>query len=103
MSLTIDCETCPVRGRHCGDCIVPVLGRVWLAEAPGRPVETTTPAPAAAEHTAPTAESNRGRANLPLDFEETEAVEAFARAGLISRVEASGVRAQLTGAAAAAG
>jgi hypothetical protein len=25
MSLTIDCDTCEVRGRHCHDCVVTVL------------------------------------------------------------------------------
>ncbi|USQ81665.1 hypothetical protein [Ornithinimicrobium faecis] len=83
MSLTIDCESCPVRGRHCGDCFVPVLARAWLEEPRPRRLEL--------------AEEPRERAaTMSLDFEETEAVEAFARAGLISRVEAHGARAQST-------
>lgn len=88
MSFTIDCETCPVRGRHCGDCMVPVLAKVWLADPPVRPA-------------APERETRA--ASLPLDFEETEAVEAFVRAGLVSRAEASRVRAQSTAPSIAAG
>ena len=91
MSVTIDCQTCPVRGRHCGDCIVPVLGRVWLADP--QPVTTSQPAPQRQERAA----------TLSLDFEETEAVEAFARAGLISRTEASRARASSTAPAIAVG
>lgn len=87
MDFTIDCETCPVRGRHCGDCIVPVLGRVWLADpVPPRPVAQPRPQP----------EHQHRPATMPLDFEETEAVEAFVRAGLVSRADASRVRAQST-------
>ena len=35
-TFTIDCETCPVRGRMCGDCFVPVLGRAWPAQGQRR-------------------------------------------------------------------
>lgn len=84
MGMTIDCETCPVRGRHCGDCIVPLLGRTWLEE----PTTVRRPEPAPVDAASP--------ASLPLDFEEMEAVEAFAHAGLISRVEAHEARAQST-------
>ncbi len=83
MSFTIDCESCPVRGRHCGDCFVPVLGRAWLADPVAR---RTEPAP----------QSRERSTVLPLDFEETEALEAFIRAGLISRADAAAVRAQST-------
>jgi hypothetical protein len=84
MSFTIDCETCPVRGRHCGDCFVPVLARAWL-EDPQR-VTPPEPEPAPPEQ----------GASLALDFEETEALEAFVHAGLISRADVRGVRAQST-------
>ena len=84
MGMTIDCETCPVRGRHCGDCIVPLLGRTWLEE----PTTVRRPEPSDAD--------GASSASLPLDFEEMEAVEAFAHAGLISRVEAHEARAQGT-------
>ena len=84
MGMTIDCETCPVRGRHCGDCIVPLLGRAWLEEP-----QTIRRRESPEAMSTPTA-------TMPLDFEETEAVEAFARLGLISRVEAHEARAQST-------
>ncbi|MDO5741087.1 MAG: hypothetical protein Q4P07_13170, partial [Ornithinimicrobium sp.] len=29
-TFTIDCDSCPARGRLCGDCFVPVLGKIWL-------------------------------------------------------------------------
>lgn len=89
MSVTIDCESCPVRGRHCGDCIVPVLGRVWLADP--QPVSQPVPQP------------QERAATLSLDFEETEALESFVRAGLVSRAEASRVRAHSTATSIAAG
>lgn len=89
MSLTIDCESCPVRGRHCGDCFVPVLAKAWLEEPRTRP------------QTAP--EQQVRSVTMPLDFEETEAVEAFVRAGLISRADAQGVRAQSSTPATAVG
>lgn len=93
MSFTIDCETCPVRGRHCGDCMVPVLAKVWLGDPAVRPAAVAEP-----EH-----EHGDRPASLPLDFEETEAVEAFVRAGLISRASVAGVRAQSTRPSIAAG
>ncbi|GAB96931.1 hypothetical protein BJY21_000219 [Kineosphaera limosa] len=34
-SMLMDCATCPVRERHCGECIVPVL----LDAAPGLPLD----------------------------------------------------------------
>ncbi|WP_109472989.1 hypothetical protein [Ornithinimicrobium cavernae] len=87
MSVTIDCESCPVRGRHCGDCFVPVLARAWLEEPTTRAPEPMPERPAM----------------MPLDFEETEAVEAFVRAGLVSRTEAHTARAQSTVPSAAVG
>ena len=89
MSVTIDCESCPVRGRHCGDCFVPVLAKAWLEEPRTRP----RPAP----------EPQERPMSMPLDFEETEAVEAFVRAGLISRADAQRVRAQSSTPATAVG
>ena len=84
---TIDCQTCPVRGRHCGDCFVPVLGRLWLED----------PAPRADPDGA--AEHEPGAAVLagaPLDSDELAAVSAFVRAGLVTPQEASRARAELT-------
>lgn len=70
---TIDCQTCPVRGTHCGDCFVPVLARIWLEEP------------------APRAEPVAGGA--PLDEAELAAVNAFVRAGLVPPGEAAAARA----------
>ncbi len=35
-SLFIDCRSCPVRGRHCGDCVVPTL---FLQATPELPLD----------------------------------------------------------------
>lgn len=76
-TFTIDCETCPVRGRMCGDCFVPVLGRVWLQD--------------------PEVRSPEQPARAPLDSDELAAVSAFVRAGLVDPAEAEAARAELTG------
>lgn len=81
---TIDCDTCPVRGRHCGDCFVPLLlgspdaGRT--ADAAGR----STPPGSAPQL-------------LPLDRAERAAVGTFVRAGLLAPAAADRVRARRTG------
>lgn len=80
---TIDCQTCPVRGRHCGDCFVPVLGKVWL-EAPRVPQDLM-----------PFEEE----AGQPLTSDELAAVGAFVRAGLVHPDEAARARAQVAGTA----
>ena len=88
ISTTIDCDSCPVRGRHCGDCFVPVLGRLWL-ETPGhggRPDATAQPR---------AAESEPG-SMTPLDSDELAAVGAFVRAGLVDLAEAAGLRARVS-------
>lgn len=91
-TFTIDCQTCPVRGRMCGDCFVPVLGRTWLqppsGEPPrhpgdGLPVDACPPERPADEHLA------------PLDTDELAAVSAFVRAGLVDPEEASRARAEV--------
>ncbi|GAA1179791.1 hypothetical protein GCM10009584_22170 [Ornithinimicrobium humiphilum] len=88
---TIDCQTCPVRGRHCGDCFVPVLGRLWLDEP--RPREDRE------EHRRAAAGDPAGPATdlggAPLDAAELAAVEVFVRAGLVDPQEAAGARAQV--------
>lgn len=83
---TIDCETCPVRGRLCGDCIVPVLGRIWLE----------SPRPRDAKGHAPARDGDDDRSLLPLDSDELAAVSAFVRAGLVHPDEAAraGARAE---------
>ncbi|WP_134772901.1 hypothetical protein [Ornithinimicrobium flavum] len=105
-TFTIDCQTCPARGRMCGDCFVPVLGRTWLqpptlrddgrGEGPERhPHAELHPH---AEHEAQ-AEPAPGLPDLPtapLDTDELAAVSAFVRAGLVDPAEAAGVRARVT-------
>jgi hypothetical protein len=85
---TIDCQTCPVRGRHCGDCFVPVLGRLWLEDP--RPLDQADPAKhdPAGDDTLPV--------GVALDSDELAAVSAFVRAGLVDPAEASRARARLT-------
>lgn len=113
-TFTIDCQTCPARGRLCGDCFVPVLGRSWLqppAVTPRDSREARTGPPAAQE---PHEKDGRGPEALlgtpgalpraPLDTDELAAVSAFVRAGLVSPDEAASAHAELTaGARSAAG
>ncbi|MFK5633873.1 MULTISPECIES: hypothetical protein [unclassified Ornithinimicrobium] len=86
---TIDCQTCPVRGRHCGDCFVPVLGQIWL-DAP------RVPAPSAEVGAAAGALEAPATLGLPLDTDELAAVSAFVRAGLVQPQEAARARATVT-------
>lgn len=83
---TIDCDTCPVRGRHCGDCFVPVLGRLWLEDPAPRRDERAGAAPGPEEPLA----------GLPLDSDELTAVSALVRAGLVQPEEAARARARAT-------
>ena len=69
--LSIDCQTCPVRDLHCGECMVPVL--VELATH-GGPAEVTEAA---------------------LDPHERAAVTALVRSGLVSAHAAATARVQL--------
>jgi hypothetical protein len=86
---TIDCQTCPVRGRHCGDCFVPVLGQIWL-DAPRLPAPADEVGAGADEHEGPTT------LGLALDTDELAAVSAFVRAGLVQPEEAARARATVT-------
>ncbi|WP_298746052.1 hypothetical protein [uncultured Serinicoccus sp.] len=91
----IDCHTCPVRGHHCGDCFVPVLGRVWLEDPAPSSASEPRAAPGAPESPGgqdPAPQHGSGR----LDSDELAAVGAFVRAGLVTRDEARGARAVLS-------
>ena len=90
---TIDCDSCPVRGRFCGDCFVPVLGQLWL-RPPSVRDEDEEPVPALSPAPGPT---------VRLDSDELAAVSAFVRAGLVTVQEADGARAQVTPTGYAAG
>lgn len=95
-AITIDCETCPGRGRLCGDCFVPVLGRIWLETPTRRDPPASTSSRPHPEAPAP--------GSVGLDSEELSAVGAFVRAGLVQPEEADRARATLTkGASYAAG
>ena len=94
---TIDCDSCPVRGRHCGDCFVPVLGRLWLG-TPGLP-ERAAPDPEdipGAIHEGDLGAEGDVGGTAPLDSDELAAVGAFVRAGLVDPQEAARARARLT-------
>lgn len=86
---TIDCQTCPVRGRHCGDCFVPVLGAVWLQT----PTVATRRAPDGTDRQ--DVPDSPTPAGVGLDSDELAAVGAFVRAGLVTPQEASSARAEL--------
>ena len=88
----IDCRTCPVRGRLCGDCFVPVLGRMWLEDPAPRPEEV----PDRSAQRQPAVSDHPGPGLAPLDSDELAAVSAFVRAELIAPEEARGVGAQVT-------
>lgn len=70
-SLTIDCATCPGRGHACGDCLVTALIR---SGPPGQ-----------------------GDGTLMLDDDERAAVDAVARAGLVTPAVGAAARAQRLG------
>ena len=57
--MLMDCQTCPVRGQHCDECVVTVLLQI------------------------------EGRAVLPLVEAERRAVSVFVEAGLVSHRAAS--------------
>ena len=93
-TFTIDCQTCPARGRMCGDCFVPVLGRTWL-----QPPTLRDDGRGEGPERHPHAEPAPGLPDLPtapLDTDELAAVSAFVRAGLVDPAEAAGVRARVT-------
>jgi hypothetical protein len=90
---TIDCETCPVRGRHCGDCFVPVLGRLWLGTPTQRLSATGTDELPEVD---PEDLGVGPPATAALDSDELAAVSAFVRAGLVEPAEADRARAALT-------
>lgn len=93
----IDCYTCPVRGRHCGDCIVPVVARQWLPE-PAAAAPVAPPTRGASEHArgVQPPRDRPGDAEVELQDAEWDAVEVFVRAGMVNTLDAAGARAVLT-------
>ena len=61
--MVVDCDTCPVRGVRCDDCVVTVLGHV--------PVQVLTDG------------------QLPLDRAERRVVSRFVAAGVVTADEAN--------------
>lgn len=80
----IDCNTCPVRGRHCGQCFVPVVAGAWLDQGHGLgPDDLGTPVPRSVE----AAGGHRHQEQLSLTDAEWEAVDAFIGAGLLNPLD----------------
>ncbi|MGC5583637.1 hypothetical protein [Ornithinimicrobium sp. W1665] len=107
---TIDCQTCPVRGRHCGDCFVPVLGAVWLQTPTAAPTRPQGDREVPDDRVFLDDQDDRGFLDdlddredgvgtgpprVRLDTDELAAVSAFVRAGLVTPEEASSARAEL--------
>ena len=87
--MAFDCETCPVRGRHCDDCVVATF--LGLPTAPPRVAhETDRPlsAPEAPELLP------QGR-SLELVAEERATVRRLVAAGLLAPEDAAGLRAEV--------
>ena len=90
--MAFDCETCPVRGRHCDDCVV--------ATFLGLPTITTRTEPGASR---PAADEDRGGAvaigggdpGLELLAEERATVRRLVAAGLLAPEDAAGLRAEV--------
>ena len=119
--ITIDCQTCPARGRLCGDCFVPVLGRQWLGlpldgDRSGAPRTGQDPArrdragqdlarrdragqdPAGEDQGVPERPDladGPGQMGQALTSDELAAVGAFVRAGLVDPEEAARARAEV--------
>jgi hypothetical protein len=90
--LHIDCDTCPVRGPACGDCVVSVLlglPGTRSSTPPGTPVPNRRPRPTVVRSGRPAVELEGvlvGGAPLPadLDTEERRALAVLAEAGLVT-------------------
>jgi hypothetical protein len=67
--MLVDCESCPVRGHHCADCMVTALTRIPIPDL--RAVDD----PAAS------------RDSVPLDPAERRAASVLLAAGLVNRQE----------------
>ena len=94
-TLTIDCQTCPARGRLCGDCFVPVLGQSWLQDGHDHgDGPRNRPDQGDGHRHAPVAAGTSR--HVPLDSDELAAVSAFVRAGLVDPREADRASAELT-------
>jgi hypothetical protein len=87
--MAFDCETCPVRGRHCDDCVVATF--LGLPTVPERAVhETVHPL---SDPEGP--EVARGAPGLELVAEERATVRRLVAAGLLAPEDAAGLRAEV--------
>ncbi|WP_062079296.1 hypothetical protein [Demequina globuliformis] len=68
--MIIDCDTCEVRGKACGDCVVSFL------TIPVRPGARPAPAP----RESPTPDTWNG---VPMDADQRRAVDLFVAGGLV--------------------
>jgi len=75
----VECASCPVRGVHCGDCVITALHGVTVAVDPRDAVA------------GPDDESGLAA----LDVSERLAVHAFVASGLLSAARAHALRAQV--------
>lgn len=87
--MAFDCETCPVRGRQCDDCVVATF--LGLPTVPARAVhETSRPL---SEPEAP--EIVPDGPGLELVAEERATVRRLVAAGLLAPEDAAGLRAEV--------
>lgn len=100
--MIIDCQTCPVRGTHCAECMVPVVARQWLAEPGvgprhdlGRDRRSTRAAggPMVGVDRDTVHQDDVDLDEGELDDAEWEAVDVFVRAGMINTLVAAGATA----------
>ena len=90
--MVIDCQSCPVRETHCGDCMVTALGRVQPLDVQPHDVHPHDVHPLDAPLLgSPTLLSEPG---LPLDAAERRAVDVFVRAGLVDAGSTGSLRAR---------
>jgi len=93
--MLVDCQTCPVRGVHCADCMVTALSALPIVTAP-RPARAPAPASTRAHHRprVPDTPDDEVR-TAPLDRAERRAVAALLGAGLVTTATANAARAVL--------
>ena len=99
--MLVDCQTCPVRGVHCADCMVTALSALPIVTAP-RPARAPAPGFSRAHHhqhhhqgpDAVGAPDDELR-TAPLDRAERRAVSALLGAGLVTTATANAARAVL--------
>jgi hypothetical protein len=93
--MLVDCQTCPVRGVHCADCMVTALSALPIVTAP-RPARGPVPTPARAHRPVGVPDtSDDAVRTAPLDRSERRAVSALLGAGLVTTATANAARAVL--------